>query len=145
VGRARWASGSNSSGLTGELGDPDAAALDAGAQRIATQLARSAQRGRLTAEAADAAAGRLEPVSSLDALADCELVIEAAPESLAIKHELFGAIAEHVSRDCVLATNTSSLLVTAVAAARTCSWPPSPRRFPTPTGWSACTTSTRRR
>jgi 3-hydroxybutyryl-CoA dehydrogenase len=99
------------------LYDPDAAALDAGAQRIATQLARSAQRGRLTAEAADAAAGRLEPVSSLDALADCELVIEAAPESLAIKHELFGAIAEHVSRDCVLATNTSSLLVTAVAAA----------------------------
>jgi 3-hydroxybutyryl-CoA dehydrogenase len=99
------------------LFDPDAAALGNGAQRIAAQIARSAQRGRLTQEAAGAAVGRLHPVESLDALRDCELVIEAAPESLAIKHELFGAITDHVSRDCVLATNTSSLLVTAVAAA----------------------------
>lgn len=99
------------------LYDPDATALAAAAERIAAQLARSAQRGRLTQEAADAAVARLQPVSSLDALRDCELVIEAAPESLAIKHELFGSVAEHVSPDCVLATNTSSLLVTAVAAA----------------------------
>jgi 3-hydroxybutyryl-CoA dehydrogenase len=98
------------------LFDPDAAALGTGAQRIAAQLARGAQRGRLTQEAADAAVALLDPVDSLDALRDCELVIEAAPESLALKHELFGAIAEHVADDCVLATNTSSLLVTAVAA-----------------------------
>ena len=49
-------------------------------------------------------------------LAECELVIEAAPESLELKRELFTEIARHVSDDCVLATNTSSLLVTAVAA-----------------------------
>jgi 3-hydroxybutyryl-CoA dehydrogenase len=59
----------------------------------------------------------LEPVSELAALADCELVIEAAPERLALKHELFSALSEIVSERCVLATNTSSLPVTAIAAA----------------------------
>jgi 3-hydroxybutyryl-CoA dehydrogenase len=51
------------------------------------------------------------------ALADCELVIEAAPERLELKHELYGKLSEIVSESCVLATNTSSLLVTAIAAA----------------------------
>ena len=57
-----------------------------------------------------------EPVSDLDALAGCDVVIEAAPEDLAVKRELFGRLAEIVSPDCVLATNTSSLSVTAIAA-----------------------------
>src|SRR4051812_12132428 len=54
--------------------------------------------------------------ADLPALADCELVIEAAPEDLSIKRELFGRLAELVAPDCVLATNTSSLSVTALAA-----------------------------
>ncbi len=56
------------------------------------------------------------PPPSWPSSAACDLVIEAAPESLALKRELFGEIARHVSEACVLATNTSSLLVTAVAA-----------------------------
>jgi 3-hydroxybutyryl-CoA dehydrogenase len=56
------------------------------------------------------------PASDLDALADCDLVIEAAPENLELKRDLFQRLAEIVSRDCVLATNTSSLSVTALAA-----------------------------
>ena len=58
----------------------------------------------------------VEAVRDLDALAHCGLVIEAAPEDLALKRELFARLAEVVQGDCVLATNTSSLSVTAVAA-----------------------------
>jgi 3-hydroxybutyryl-CoA dehydrogenase len=54
--------------------------------------------------------------SDLAALADCDLVIEAAPEDLAVKHDLFTRLAAIVAPDCVLATNTSSLSVTALAA-----------------------------
>jgi len=98
------------------LYDPDHAALGRGADRIRAQLARSAERGRLTeAHATEAAAG-LEAVDDVAALAGCELVVEAAPESLELKRTLFGSVADVVSERCVLATNTSSLLVTAVAA-----------------------------
>ena len=58
----------------------------------------------------------VEPVRDLEALAPCGLVIEAAPEDLELKRELFGRLADVVEPDCVLATNTSSLSVTALAA-----------------------------
>jgi 3-hydroxybutyryl-CoA dehydrogenase len=98
------------------LYDPDDGALARGAEQIRAQLARSAQRGRLTPEQAARATDCLHPAPGLAELAGCELVIEAAPESLEIKRELFTRIAEVVDERCVLATNTSSLLVTAVAA-----------------------------
>ncbi len=101
------------------LHDPVGEALERGAQGIRAQLARSAERGRLTGEQAQAAAARLEPVGELEALAQCGLVIEAAPESLELKHELFARLSTLVAPGAVLATNTSSLLVTAVAAAAT--------------------------
>ena len=59
----------------------------------------------------------VETSSDLAAFAECSLVIEAAPEDLAVKRDLFGRLAEIVSADCVLATNTSSLSVTALAVA----------------------------
>jgi 3-hydroxybutyryl-CoA dehydrogenase len=104
------------SGARTLLYDPDPDALQRGAERIAAQLRRSAERGRLTAAQAARAEDLLEPVAELSRLAGCELVIEAAPESLELKRGLFDDIARHVSDACVLATNTSSLLVTAVAA-----------------------------
>src|SRR5579875_1334505 len=105
------------SGATTLLHDPEGAALSRGVDRIRAQLARSAERGRLTVEQAERAGGLLRPVPDLEGLGDAELVIEAAPESLALKTELFGRVAEIVGQDCVLATNTSSLLVTEIAAA----------------------------
>jgi 3-hydroxybutyryl-CoA dehydrogenase len=105
------------SGATTLLHDPDPAALARGADRIRAQLARSAERGRLTAEQAERAAGCLRTVEQIDDLAGAELVVEAAPESLAVKTELFNRVAEAVGEECVLATNTSSLLVTEIAAA----------------------------
>jgi 3-hydroxybutyryl-CoA dehydrogenase len=96
--------------------DPASEALDSGLERIRKHLERGAARGRWSEEEASAAAGRLEPAARLEDLAPCELVIEAAPEHLEVKRELFARLADGiVSEACVLATNTSSLLVTAVA------------------------------
>ena len=98
--------------------DPDRAALDRGLEGIRGHLERGVERGRLSASEAAEASGRLEPAPALEDFAACELVIEAAPERLEIKRELFARLSEQiVSDDCVLATNTSSLLVTAVASA----------------------------
>ena len=101
------------------LHDPVEDALRRGVEGIAGQLERGAERERWSREEADAARSRLEPADTLEALAPCELVIEAAPESLAVKHELFERLSAIVREDCVLATNTSSLPVTAIASAAT--------------------------
>ncbi len=107
------------SGARTILHDPLPEALERGTQYARGGLAKEAAKGRLSAEEADAAAARIEPVDDLAAFADCELVIEAAPERLALKHEIYARVSEIVSEDCVLATNTSSLLVTAIAAGAT--------------------------
>jgi len=99
------------------LHDPDPAALERGVARIKEQLERGAARGRWSADDATAAAARLQPAPELEDLASCELVIEAAPERLEVKRELFELLSSVVSEECVLATNTSSLLVTALAGA----------------------------
>ncbi len=98
------------------LHDPIAQALGKGADGIKARLERGVERGRLTEEQAEQAIERLHPTEDLEDFKDAELVIEAAPEKLELKRELFGRLSgEIVSEDCVLATNTSSLLVTAVA------------------------------
>ncbi len=105
------------SGARTLLHDPIAEALDRGTERIIARLEREVERKRLSVEEAQQARERLEPTPRLEDLAPCELVIEAAPERLELKRELFVKLAAVVSDTCVLATNTSSLLVTAVAAA----------------------------
>jgi|HubBroStandDraft_2_1064218.scaffolds.fasta_scaffold51063_1 3-hydroxyacyl-CoA dehydrogenase len=100
------------------LFDPIPEALQRGSARAREGLGKEAARGRITTEQADAAAERLEGVGELDALAPCELVIEAVPERIELKHELYDRLSkEIVAEECVLASNTSSLLVTAIAAA----------------------------
>jgi 3-hydroxybutyryl-CoA dehydrogenase len=101
------------------LHDPIADALARGAQRAREGLAKEAAKGKLSEDEARAAAERLETVEDLSGLAGCELVIEAAPERLDIKHDLYRRLSEIVSERCVLASNTSSLPITAVAAAAT--------------------------
>src|SRR5437764_10507323 len=106
------------SGARTLLHDPLPDALERGMQRIKAQLERGVERGRLNREQAEQAAGALQAAPAIEDLGPCELVIEAAPERLELKRELFDKLAaEVVSEDCVLATNTSSLLVTAIAAA----------------------------
>ena len=74
------------------LHDPLAEALERGTESIKAQLERGAERGRLSAAEATAAAARLEAVPTLDDLASCQLVIEAAPESLELKQQLFAQL-----------------------------------------------------
>jgi 3-hydroxybutyryl-CoA dehydrogenase len=99
------------------LHDPVPEALARGSEHVRAQLARGVERGRLSAEAAEAASERLVLVPTLAELAAAELIIEAAPEALEIKQGLFRELSGVVAGECVLATNTSSLLVTAIAAA----------------------------
>lgn len=82
---------------------------------ITARLDRLVEKGRLDAAARDAAAGRLRAVEGLDALAGCALVVEAVLEQLDVKQRLFEELEKVVADDCVLATNTSSLSVTAAA------------------------------
>jgi len=94
------------------LADPDAQALERGLETARGRIERGVEKGRLRREDL----GSLEGAPDLSALAGAELVIEAAPEDLELKRDLFAEVARHVAEDCVLATNTSSLSVTALAA-----------------------------
>ncbi|WP_432028444.1 3-hydroxyacyl-CoA dehydrogenase [Streptomyces sp. 1222.5] len=87
------------------------------AAAIGGRLDRLVTKGRLGAADRDAARARLTPADSLAALADCGLVVEAVLERLDVKQRLFGELEEIVAEDCLLATNTSSLSVTAIGGA----------------------------
>ncbi len=101
------------------LHDPIPEALQRGAEKIRGGLEKEAAKGRITPEEAQAAAARLEVVAGLEAFAPCDLVIEAAPELPELKREIYGRLSEIVGGECVLATNTSSLPVTGIAAGAT--------------------------
>jgi 3-hydroxybutyryl-CoA dehydrogenase len=107
------------SGAQTLLFDPIPEALEQGRSRVEDGLRREAAKGRLSNEDAQAAGERLQTVAALEELAPCELVIEAVPERLELKHEIYGRLSEIVTVECVLATNTSSLPVTAIAAGAT--------------------------
>ena len=106
-------------GMRTLLHDPVAEALQRGIDRITRQLDREVERERMTRQDADRAKEHLHAAPELSDLAGAELVIEAAPERIELKHDLFARLSDIVSEDCVLASNTSSLLVTALATAAT--------------------------
>jgi 3-hydroxybutyryl-CoA dehydrogenase len=89
---------------------------EAARDRIAHFLTRKVEKGALTQEARDAAVARLLLTTELAELAGCDVVIEAAFEDLAVKHELFRALEAVVADDAILATNTSALSVTEIAS-----------------------------
>ncbi|OWW20956.1 3-hydroxyacyl-CoA dehydrogenase [Noviherbaspirillum denitrificans] len=81
------------------------------------QLERLCEKGKLDASAVADAGALIEPAATLDAMADCQAVVEAIVENIDAKRDLFRALEGIVAPDCILATNTSSLSVTAIAAA----------------------------
>jgi 3-hydroxybutyryl-CoA dehydrogenase len=87
--------------------------------RIAHFLTRKVEKGLLPEDERDAAMGRLALTTDFDAFADCDLVVEAIVEELDPKRELFAALDGICRPDAVLATNTSALSVTEIAAATT--------------------------
>jgi 3-hydroxybutyryl-CoA dehydrogenase len=98
------------------LHDPVPEALETGIERLRAALGKGAERGRWSEPEATAAAQRVEGAGSLGDLAGCDLVVEAAPEDLELKRELFAALAEACEPRTIFASNTSSLPVTAIAA-----------------------------
>ncbi len=84
--------------------------------RIAHFLTRKVEKGQLEQSARDEAVARLQLTTALADLADCDVVIEAAYEDLAVKHELFQVLESVVRADTILATNTSALSVTEIAS-----------------------------
>ncbi|BBC34745.1 3-hydroxyadipyl-CoA dehydrogenase [Streptomyces graminofaciens] len=87
------------------------------AEAIGARLDRLVAKDRLAGADRDAARARLHAAETLADLADCALVVEAVMERLDAKQELFRALEDVVGEDCLLATNTSSLSVTAIGGA----------------------------
>jgi 3-hydroxybutyryl-CoA dehydrogenase len=98
------------------LHDPVPDALVAGQARVADGLAKGTVRGMWSESEAKAAEQRLNLAERVEMLGECQLVIEAAPEDLALKRDLFAELAQLCGPEAILATNTSSLSVTAIAA-----------------------------
>jgi 3-hydroxybutyryl-CoA dehydrogenase len=88
-----------------------------GRATIERYLARGVEKERLTQDEMDAALGRLRLATDLDELGECDLVIEAIVEQVDAKKELFAILERIVSPEAILATNTSALSVTEIAAA----------------------------
>src|SRR3989440_11951454 len=104
-------------GMDTVLYDAFPEALERGQGRIEDGLRKGAERGGWSDGDANAARDRLTAASELSALRDCELVIEAAPERPDLKRELFAGLSEACRDETVIATNTSSILVTSLAGA----------------------------
>ncbi|HEX6881920.1 MAG TPA: 3-hydroxyacyl-CoA dehydrogenase family protein [Planctomycetota bacterium] len=105
------------SGLATSVYDVEARALDAAREKVRANLAAGVEKGKVTAAARDAALAALTFTSDLDAaLRGAEVVIEAVPERLELKCSLFQRLGK-LAPDVLLATNTSSLSITRIAAA----------------------------
>ena len=98
------------------LNDISAEAVQRGYDGIAASLARSVAKERCTAEERDAALSRIARSVSLDDAKGCDLVIEAATENVALKHEIFEALDKTAPDHAIFATNTSSVPITELAA-----------------------------
>ena len=99
------------------LREVDEATLAKGIGKIEKQLARAVEKGKSSQEDADAVRARIKGTTDYEELADCDLVIEAITENLALKLEMWKELDRIVKPEAVFATNTSSLAVIDQAAA----------------------------
>lgn len=104
-------------GLRVRLYDTSADAVAAARESLRQTWDKLAQKGKLTAADAQAALERVESATALTDMSQCQLVVEAIVERLDVKRDLFAALEGVVADDCILASNTSSLSITAIAAA----------------------------
>jgi len=105
------------SGLDVTLVDVNEAILQRAVTTITSNLQRGVDKGKMTAEERDAIVARINPVTDLDAIAHADIVIEAIIEKLEAKTELFARLDKVTNADCILASNTSSISITKIAAA----------------------------
>ncbi len=95
--------------------DTALASLEKAQKNLQSTLQKLQEKGKISS--AEGVMNRFEFVETLSAFHDCGLVIEAIVENLDVKQEVFAALEAEVSQECILATNTSSLSVTSIAAA----------------------------
>jgi 3-hydroxybutyryl-CoA dehydrogenase len=112
------------SGMNVVLADIDLAIAEKSKAGIASTLARLVEKGKLASADAEATLGRIATAADYRGMADADLIIEAATEREDIKRKIFAAIAEVLGADAILASNTSSIPITRMAAAS-----PDPARF----------------
>jgi 3-hydroxyacyl-CoA dehydrogenase len=104
------------SGIRVTLVDSQPAAVDAGMKRIRDSVASAVHKGRITSQQGDEVLARVAGTGDFDQLASVQLVIEAVVESLAVKQSVFAQLDRTCAPDAILATNTSTLDVDAIAA-----------------------------
>ena len=104
-------------GYTVVLNDISEDALSAGIETIKSNLVRQVSKEKISPADMEAALGRISTSSSLDALSEVDLVIEAATENRELKEAIFKSVCEVVPASTILATNTSSISITRLAAA----------------------------
>jgi len=90
--------------------------LDKGLARIHKSVGGAVERGKLGSDEANALFERLEGVTDLDALASCDLVIEAVTEKMEVKKEIFAHVDRLLAPQAIIASNTSSLCITEMAS-----------------------------
>lgn len=98
------------------LSDRDPEALKRALSTIEHNLDRQVQRGKIAADLKAQTIARLKPGVGLEALGDCDMVIEAATENEAVKREIFKALCPLLKPEAIVATNTSSISITRLAS-----------------------------
>lgn len=104
-------------GMAVRLHDARPGGAEAGRDAVFARIDRLVEKGRLDEAGAEAAKGRLTLIDGIAGLAGCDVVIEAVFEDLQLKRKLFAEIEETVSDDCLIASNTSSILIASIASA----------------------------
>jgi 3-hydroxybutyryl-CoA dehydrogenase len=104
------------SGLSVFLADADLTRAEAGRAGIIKRLDRAVAKGRMDQATADEIAGRIQAVGSLDDLATADLVVEAVTENEDLKNAIFGHLDRVLGEHAILASNTSSIPITRMAA-----------------------------
>ena len=103
-------------GIEVALVDPDAAALDRAMTTIGRNLARQLSKDGIPDADRERALDRIEPNTGLEHVGDAGLVVEAVPENAAVKYDIFRQLDRLAPDEAILASNTSSISITAIAA-----------------------------
>ncbi|MCB2044990.1 MAG: 3-hydroxybutyryl-CoA dehydrogenase [Novosphingobium sp.] len=111
-------------GMDVVLADIDLAIAEKARDSIARTLAKLVEKGKIDSAAADAIVARIQPAADYQPMGDADLIIEAATEREDVKRVIFGSVGEVLASDAILATNTSSIPITRMAASS-----PDPTRF----------------
>ena len=98
------------------LYDLSQSTLDESASKLAKIMSRLVEKKRITIEESHEIQGRIVRSTQIDLFEGCDLVVEAVVENLDVKHSVFKQIENIVSSDCIVASNTSSLSITSLAA-----------------------------